>query len=169
MLLCSVGAPALVPDWQGLPSSETVFRVKRRTKMSRLLDTYAAKIGDKRTSIRALFDGERINDEDCPESVRGSPGLESALRRKGRGGRAVGEGRGAAAGYPVTPLSKVGMYSGMREAMFAPGPGSPGGGDLGVRRHCLWLTYSPIAVLRLACAPCPQPPGAAWFRERRPD
>jgi hypothetical protein len=100
MLLCSVGAPALL-NWQGILGNafpEAVFRVKRRTKMSRLLDTYAAKIGVERYSFRTYFDGERCNDEDCPESVRGSQGSSPRCGERGGGrgllGRAAGQQQG---------------------------------------------------------------------------
>jgi hypothetical protein len=57
---------------------ETVFKVKRVTKMTRVFDAYAAKKGVARASIRFLFDGERINDDDSPDSV-GYLHLPSAL------------------------------------------------------------------------------------------
>ncbi len=48
---------------------ETVFKVKRVTKMSKVFDAYASRKGVARPSIRFLFDGERIDDNDTPESV----------------------------------------------------------------------------------------------------
>jgi hypothetical protein len=69
-LVCCCDPPCPFPVHWVQTSEETVFKVKRVTKMSRVCDAYAAKKGVARTSIRFLFDGERINDEDTPESVR---------------------------------------------------------------------------------------------------
>ena len=45
--------------------------MKRSTKMSKVFDAYASRKGVARGSIRFLFDGERITDDDTPESVSG--------------------------------------------------------------------------------------------------
>lgn len=49
------------------------FRVKRTTLMSKLKKSYSERIGSQVSSLRFLFDGRRINDEDTPKSVRSSP------------------------------------------------------------------------------------------------
>ena len=51
-------------------SNEVHFRVKHTTSMAKLKRSYADRIGAPVTSLRFLFDGRRINDEDSPKSVR---------------------------------------------------------------------------------------------------
>jgi len=50
--------------------SETTFRLKRHNKLGKLIKSYcqANSVSDPR-SIRFLFDGTRINDEDTPETL----------------------------------------------------------------------------------------------------
>lgn len=50
-------------------SNEVHFRVKRTTLMSKLKKSYSDRIGSQVSSLRFLFDGRRINDEDTPKSV----------------------------------------------------------------------------------------------------
>jgi len=54
----------------GQDSNEVHFRVKQTTLMSKLKRSYADRIGAPVTSLRFLFDGRRINDDDSPKSVR---------------------------------------------------------------------------------------------------
>ncbi|KIY64280.1 ubiquitin-like protein [Cylindrobasidium torrendii FP15055 ss-10] len=48
---------------------EVFFKIKRSTKLSKLQGAYAAKIGKDVGSIRFLYDGERINEDDTPSSL----------------------------------------------------------------------------------------------------
>lgn len=48
---------------------EVFFKVKYTTKLSKLLGAYANKVGKDVSSIRFLYDGARINDEDTPASL----------------------------------------------------------------------------------------------------
>jgi len=48
---------------------EVFFKIKRTTKLSKLQGAYANKVGKDVNSIRFLYDGSRINDEDTPESL----------------------------------------------------------------------------------------------------
>ncbi|EIM84749.1 small ubiquitin-like modifier [Stereum hirsutum FP-91666 SS1] len=48
---------------------EVFFKIKRNTKLSKLQGAYAAKVGKDVTSIRFLYDGTRINDDDTPTSL----------------------------------------------------------------------------------------------------
>ncbi|KAF9467481.1 small ubiquitin-related modifier [Collybia nuda] len=45
---------------------EVFFKIKRSTKLSKLQGAYANKVGKDVGSIRFLYDGTRINDEDTP-------------------------------------------------------------------------------------------------------
>jgi len=45
---------------------EVFFKIKRNTKLSKLRGAYANKVGKDINSIRFLYEGNRINDEDTP-------------------------------------------------------------------------------------------------------
>lgn len=46
-----------------------VFKLKRTTKLKKLMDAYCAREGKAANLIRFSFDGTRIRPEDCPEDV----------------------------------------------------------------------------------------------------
>ncbi|KAI0260340.1 ubiquitin-like protein [Gloeopeniophorella convolvens] len=48
---------------------EVFFKIKRNTKLSKLQGAYASKVGKDVSSIRFLYDGARINDDDTPSSL----------------------------------------------------------------------------------------------------
>lgn len=48
---------------------EVFFKIKRNTKLSKLQAAYATKVGKDVGSIRFLYDGNRINEEDTPASL----------------------------------------------------------------------------------------------------
>jgi len=48
---------------------EVFFKIKRTTKLSKLQGAYASKVGKDVNSIRFLYDGERIQDDDTPASL----------------------------------------------------------------------------------------------------
>jgi len=48
---------------------EIFFKIKRTTKLSKLIGAYAGKVGKDVNSIRFLYDGARIKDTDTPESL----------------------------------------------------------------------------------------------------
>ncbi|KAJ7641702.1 ubiquitin-related domain-containing protein [Roridomyces roridus] len=48
---------------------EVFFKIKRSTKLSKLQGAYASKVGKDVGSIRFLYDGSRINDDDTPSSL----------------------------------------------------------------------------------------------------
>ncbi|KAH9841141.1 ubiquitin-like protein [Rhodofomes roseus] len=48
---------------------EVFFKIKRNTKLSKLQGAYASKVGKDVGSIRFLYDGNRINDDDTPSSL----------------------------------------------------------------------------------------------------
>ncbi|KAH9989244.1 ubiquitin-related domain-containing protein [Russula vinacea] len=72
-------SPDVKPDPQGgetinvkVVSSggeEVFFKIKRTTKLSKLQGAYANKVGKDVGSIRFLYDGTRINDDDTPASL----------------------------------------------------------------------------------------------------
>ncbi|OCH90386.1 ubiquitin-like protein [Obba rivulosa] len=48
---------------------EVFFKIKRNTKLSKLQGAYASKVGKDVSSIRFLYDGNRIHDDDTPASL----------------------------------------------------------------------------------------------------
>ncbi|KAF9039334.1 small ubiquitin-like modifier [Panaeolus papilionaceus] len=48
---------------------EVFFKIKRSTKLSKLQGAYANKVGKDVGSIRFLYDGTRIQDDDTPSSL----------------------------------------------------------------------------------------------------
>ncbi|KAI9511809.1 ubiquitin-related domain-containing protein [Russula earlei] len=48
---------------------EVYFKIKRSTRLSKLQGAYANKVGKDVNSIRFLYDGSRINDDDTPASL----------------------------------------------------------------------------------------------------
>ncbi len=53
----------------GQDSNEVHFRVKMTTQMGKLKKSYAERIGVQASSLRFLFDGRRINDDDNPKTM----------------------------------------------------------------------------------------------------
>jgi len=48
---------------------EVFFKIKRNTKLSKLQTAYAHKIGKDVNTIRFLYDGDRITEDDTPASL----------------------------------------------------------------------------------------------------
>ncbi|KAK7682035.1 hypothetical protein QCA50_014999 [Cerrena zonata] len=48
---------------------EVFFKIKRGTKLSKLQSAYASKVGKDVGSIRFLYDGDRVNENDTPASL----------------------------------------------------------------------------------------------------
>ncbi|KAF9520161.1 hypothetical protein BS47DRAFT_1287543, partial [Hydnum rufescens UP504] len=48
---------------------EIFFKIKRSTKLVKLQGAYAGKVGKDIGSIRFLYDGNRINETDTPDSL----------------------------------------------------------------------------------------------------
>ncbi|KAF7636044.1 Small ubiquitin-related modifier [Meloidogyne graminicola] len=53
----------------GQDSNEVHFRVKFGTSMGKLKKAYAERTGVAVNTLRFLFDGRRVNDEDTPKSL----------------------------------------------------------------------------------------------------
>lgn len=63
-------APAPAPPFHSLQDgTETVFRVKPSTKMGKIKGALATRKGVQAGSIRFMYDGERVEDDQTPESV----------------------------------------------------------------------------------------------------
>uniref|UniRef100_A0A1B6F8I9 Small ubiquitin-related modifier n=1 Tax=Cuerna arida TaxID=1464854 RepID=A0A1B6F8I9_9HEMI len=53
----------------GNENNEIHFRVKKTTQLMKLKKSYSDKVGVPVSSLRFLFDGRRITDEDTPKSL----------------------------------------------------------------------------------------------------
>jgi len=53
----------------GQDSNEVHFRVKMSTQMGKLKKSYAERIGVGVGSLRFLFDGRRVNDDETPKAL----------------------------------------------------------------------------------------------------
>ena len=53
----------------GQDSNEIHFRVKMSTSMAKLKKSYAERVGVPVSSLRFLFDGKRINDDETPKAL----------------------------------------------------------------------------------------------------
>merc|ERR1712204_143479 len=53
----------------GQDSNEIHFRVKQTTQMGKLKKPYSERVGVPITSLRFLFDGRRINDDETPKAL----------------------------------------------------------------------------------------------------
>merc|ERR1712025_558097 len=53
----------------GQDSNEIHFRVKQSTNMGKLKKSYSERVGVPVTSLRFLFDGRRINDDETPKAL----------------------------------------------------------------------------------------------------
>ena len=53
----------------GQDSNEVHFRVKMTTQMGKLKKSYSERVGVPMTSLRFLFDGRRINDDETPKQL----------------------------------------------------------------------------------------------------
>ncbi|KAF4523804.1 hypothetical protein B566_EDAN013362 [Ephemera danica] len=53
-----------------MDSNEIHFRVKMTTQMGKLKKSYSERVGVPVTSLRFLFDGRRINDDETPKQTK---------------------------------------------------------------------------------------------------
>ena len=49
--------------------SEVYFKIKRTTPLKKLMDAYIERLGISATSIRFLYDGERLRGEQSPKTL----------------------------------------------------------------------------------------------------
>mmetsp|Transcript_34611 Transcript_34611/g.83925 ORF Transcript_34611/g.83925 Transcript_34611/m.83925 type:complete len:118 (-) Transcript_34611:245-598(-) len=69
--------------WMSQDGEETIFKIKKSTKLSKVFIRYARDKNVQLSSLRFLFDGERIEEKDTPKTLEMvSPGCESVPRQK---------------------------------------------------------------------------------------
>ena len=50
-------------------NNEVYFKIKRTTQLKKLMDAFCERQGKAPTSVRFLFDGQRVNPTDNPETL----------------------------------------------------------------------------------------------------
>lgn len=74
----------------GSDSSEVMFKIKRTTKLSKLMQAYCSRVGQASNSLRFLVDGERISGDDTPNTLDLEDGSAiDAMREQVGGGNIV--------------------------------------------------------------------------------
>lgn len=51
-------------------NNEVFFKIKKDTKLNKLMKAFCERQGKAQQSVRFLFDGQRVNPDDDPTSVR---------------------------------------------------------------------------------------------------
>ncbi|EKX74217.1 ubiquitin domain containing protein [Theileria equi strain WA] len=49
--------------------SEVYFKIKKKTKLEKLMTTYCSRLGKSPDAVRFLFDGDRIKGDSTPEEL----------------------------------------------------------------------------------------------------
>ncbi|GFE53594.1 ubiquitin [Babesia ovis] len=49
--------------------SEVYFKIKKKTKLEKLMTTYCSRLGQSPDAVRFLFDGDRIKGDSTPEDL----------------------------------------------------------------------------------------------------
>lgn len=60
-------------------NNEVFFKIKRTTQLKKLMDAFCDRQGKTPNSVRFLFDGQRVQPQDNPDSVR-TPASLMAMR-----------------------------------------------------------------------------------------
>ncbi|CZT24480.1 related to ubiquitin-like protein modifier [Ramularia collo-cygni] len=50
-------------------NNEVFFKIKRSTQLKKLMDAFCERQGKAPTSVRFLFDGQRVNSSDTPDTL----------------------------------------------------------------------------------------------------
>jgi small ubiquitin-related modifier len=56
-------------------NNEVFFKIKRSTQLKKLMDAFCERQGKSPQSVRFLFDGQRVNATDTPDTVSPTPAL----------------------------------------------------------------------------------------------
>ncbi|EGP91926.1 unnamed protein product [Zymoseptoria tritici ST99CH_1A5] len=55
-------------------SNEVFFKIKRSTQLKKLMDAFCERQGKSPQSVRFLFDGQRVNSSDTPDTLEMADG-----------------------------------------------------------------------------------------------
>lgn len=50
-------------------STDVFFKIKKTTQLKKVMDAFCKRTGKESSALRFLYEGERINDTDTPESL----------------------------------------------------------------------------------------------------
>lgn len=64
--------------------NEVFFKVKKNTRLGKLRKAYAERMGKPENTVRFIYDGTRVSDEDTAESVSRLARRRELERRRGR-------------------------------------------------------------------------------------
>lgn len=62
-------------------NNEVFFKIKRSTQLKKLMDAFCERSGKNPQSVRFLFDGQRVQAHDSPDTVRKRSSASSHLPR----------------------------------------------------------------------------------------
>lgn len=62
-------------------STEVFFKIKRTTQLRKVIDAFCKRTGKDTKALRFLYDGERVSEQDTPDSV----GLDEGSIQETRG------------------------------------------------------------------------------------
>lgn len=65
----STPTPTLTLKVKSQDGIETYFKIKRNTQLRKLMESFCTRQGINPSTVRFLFDGERIHDESTPEAL----------------------------------------------------------------------------------------------------
>ena len=63
-------------------NNEVFFKIKRTTQLKKLMDAFCERQGKSIQSVRFLFDGQRVNSSDTPDTVSYNSGTATARARR---------------------------------------------------------------------------------------
>lgn len=68
---------------------EVYFKIKRKTKLEKLMLAYCNRLGQATDAVRFLFDGERVHGDRSPEDIGLEDGdvIDAMVQQTGGGGR----------------------------------------------------------------------------------
>ncbi|PFH63330.1 hypothetical protein XA68_13787 [Ophiocordyceps unilateralis] len=68
-------------------NNEVFFKIKRSTKLEKLMNAFCERQGKNMTSVRFLFDGTRVQPTDTPDSLEMTDGDSLEVHQEQVGGR----------------------------------------------------------------------------------
>ena len=76
----------------GQDGKEVYFKIKSSTKLGKLMKAWCQRQSVSENSVRFIIDGERVNEDDTPESLELEDGdiIDAVLQQTGGGGRHFG-------------------------------------------------------------------------------
>lgn len=67
-------------------NNEVFFKIKRSTQLKKLMDAFCERQGKDKKTVRFLFDGQRVNDGDSPDTLEMADGDTLEVHQEQIGG-----------------------------------------------------------------------------------